>query len=112
MLNKSKLKFQLAHIGQLGKGKLFGEKDAVLERPYSFTVKCHSSTGILFHIKTDKLISTLEEISPEILEAMKQDAKGENHSLNRYLETNKEFEDSSLFVSKYKNQMGKLEEMQ
>ncbi|CAI2377406.1 unnamed protein product [Moneuplotes crassus] len=111
ILHKSKLKYQLAKVGQLGVGKIFGDQDAVCGRPYSFTIKCHSTTGTCLQIKTHQLIKAIEEIDEEILEVIKSWAENEKQGLTRYLNKNREFEDNSKFINKFKNHLDKIEEM-
>lgn len=111
ILNKSKLKYQLAKVGQLGVGKIFGDQDAVWGRPYSFTIKCHSTNGTCLQIKTHQLIKAIGEIDEDILETIKSWSENEKQGLTRYLSNTREFENNSKYINKYKDHMDKIEKM-
>jgi hypothetical protein len=52
----------------LGTGHIFGEEDAVKERPYSKSCICVSTTGVLFAAYADEFINQLKNMSEESYE--------------------------------------------
>lgn len=98
-------------IGLIGQGKLFGETDAIQEQPYSTTIKCCSTTGTWLKINSKILIKTIKETDHSAIANIKSN-RDNNLNLNRYLEKNKTFEDSSKFMYKFKNFGDKLEDME
>jgi len=47
-------------ISTIGVGHLFGVEDVMQDRQYSVTVKCTSSTGVLYRISTAEFISKMK----------------------------------------------------
>ena len=95
-------------IGHLGIGKIFGEKDAISKKPYSTTIKCHSTTASCLRIERDKLIKVLGEVDEDIITEIKAETEDNSSGLTRYLDKNKEFESNSKFMNKFKEFSTKL----
>jgi len=107
---KSKLKYQLVRIGQIGTGKLFGITDAILNQPYSTSIKCFSTTGTCLRIQSNTLIKAMEENDNSVVINIKNHPEEDIQGLARYLNRNKEFEDSSKYI--FRNFGDKIENME
>jgi CRP-like cAMP-binding protein len=98
--------------GLLGRGKMFGETDVVAQRPYSNTIKWFSTKGTCLKIDSDKLINLISEFHPVTHDLLKSSADDGQQSINKYLNKNKEFENSSKLINKFKDRPDKVERIE
>lgn len=103
------VKSQFVRVSLLGKGSIFGEHDAVLERNYSASVRCFSTTGKLLKIKTTDFINFLKSTSPKSLNKIKLGTEEVNEQVSKYLKTVRKIEfTSKLHMMNYTdNKIGK-----
>ncbi|CAI2385273.1 unnamed protein product [Moneuplotes crassus] len=66
------------HISLLGKGKIFGEDDALIYEQYTKSCICKSTEGVLFYAYAGEFISQLKNFSDYCYEKMVEDAYSKN----------------------------------
>ncbi|CAI2382334.1 unnamed protein product [Moneuplotes crassus] len=87
------------HISLLGKGKIFGEDDALIHQRYTKSCVCNSSKGVLFYAHAGEFINQLKNFSEECYESMVEDVYSKNDQIYSKIDKKAKMTDHTNFYT-------------